>query len=143
VSLQLSIEHPSLFTLYLRMPGWLANAATISVNGKTMKGQRGTFAAVRRTWRDGDRVELTLPQDFHIEAIDEQHPETVALMRGPVQYVAIEGSSEPTNGRRLLPASLKVAGVQTYVERYAGVETIFVPLHSITNETYTSYFSKA
>ncbi len=92
--------------------------------------------------RDGDRIELTLPQDFHTESIDEQHPDTLALMRGPVQYVAIDGSNAPTNGRRLLPADLKAAGAQTYVEQYAGVETVFIPLHSITNEAYTSYFSK-
>ena len=78
-----------------------------------------------------------------MEAIDDLNPNTVALMRGPVQYVAVEASNEPVNGRRLLPSSLKQIGPEVFVQYKDGQQTIFVPLRSIVNETYTSYFSKA
>ncbi len=70
-------------------------------------------------------------------------PFRVALMRGPVQYVAIEASNERVNGRRLLPSSLKQISPETFVQDDAGHETVFVPLPSVVNETFSSYFGKA
>src|SRR5215471_1828682 len=48
--------------LNLRIPAW-ADGASISVNGKRSKDPvaPGTFAALRRKWKHGDRVELELP----------------------------------------------------------------------------------
>ena len=145
VSLNLSLNTPARFTLHLRLPGWLSRPASMSINGRsvTLASSRGAFEAVNRTWHDGDRIDLTFPQDFRTEAIDDLHPNTVALMRGPVQYVAIEASNERANGRRLLPTSLKQSGPEVFVQYDAGQQTAFVPLRSIVNETYTSYFSKA
>lgn len=144
-TLSFTLDHPATFTLYLRLPAWLARPASLRINGKptSLKASSGSFAAVRRTWHHGDRVDLTLPQDFRTEPIDDQNPNTVALLRGPVQYVAIEGSNHAANGRRLLPSGLRQVAPQLFTEDYAGIQTIFVPLYSITNEAYTSYFSKA
>jgi uncharacterized protein len=144
VSLSLALDTPAAFTLYLRLPAWLTRPASLEINGKpvSLTATRGSFAALHRTWRNGDRVRLTLPQDFRTEPIDDLHPETIALMRGPVQYVAIESSNERVN-RRILPSSLRQAGPQTFSANDAGSELILVPLHSIVNETYTSYFTKA
>jgi hypothetical protein len=64
-------------------------------------------------------------------------------MRGPVQYVAIGASNGRANGQRLLPSSLKQIGPELYVQNNDGRQTVFVPLRSIINETYTSYFTKA
>jgi DUF1680 family protein len=143
--LTLHPAQPVNLTVYLRIPAWLGPAATISVNGKAVEGvaRAGGFVAVRRTWRAGDRIELTLPQSFRVEAIDELHPETVALMRGPVQYVALNPIAEISRERLTLPAGLKQVAPQVFVENYAGKQIIFVPLHQVQNETYTTYFSKA
>lgn len=145
VALKLTLSRPSDFTLYLRLPEWLARPASVRINGRScpLKESRGSFAAIRRTWHDGDRVELTLPQDFHTEAIDDLHPERVALMRGPVQYVAIEPTNLRAEGHRRLPANPRQAGPQTFVESDHGEQVVLVPLYSIVNETYTSYFTRA
>jgi DUF1680 family protein len=145
VSMKLSLSHPTRFTLYLRLPGWLSRTASISVNGRStvLSRSKGSFEPIDRTWQDGDRIDLVLPQDFRTEAIDDLHPDTVALMRGPVQYVAIEPSNERVNGRRFLPSSLKAIGPETFVQNNAGNQTVFIPLRSVVNETYTSYFNKA
>jgi len=144
-SLKVSLNTPANFTLHLRLPAWLSRPATIKINGRSIvpTGGSGSFESIRRTWHNGDRIDLTLPQDFRAEAIDDVNPNTVALMRGPVQYVAIEASNEPVNGRRLFPSSLKQIGQEVFVQDKAGCHTVFVPLRSILNETYTSYFSKA
>ncbi|QHN02964.1 hypothetical protein FTO74_05970 [Granulicella sp. WH15] len=144
-SLLLQPAQPTAFTVYLRIPAWLAGAAAIKLNGKLLAvaAQAGTYAAIKRTWHPGDRLELTLPQGFRTEAIDDLHPETVALMRGPVQYVALNPDKELSKERLALPASLKQLGPQSFVENYGGRQIVFIPLHQIQNETYTSYFSKA
>ena len=145
VSIKLSLNIPTRFTLYLRLPNWLSGPPSMSINGRSaaLAASRGSFESIDRTWHSGDRINLTLPQDFRTEAIDDLNPNTVALMRGPVQYVAIEASNERVNGRRLLPSSLKQISSETFVQDDAGRETVFVPLRSIVNETFSSYFSKA
>ncbi len=133
------------FAVYLRIPSWLTQPAIVKLNGKLLQvsARPGTYAAIQRTWRPGDRIELTLPETFRTEPIDELHPETVALMRGPVQYVALNPTVELSKERLSLPSSLKQIGPQAYTENYAGNQVVFVPLHHVQNETYTSYFSKA
>ncbi len=145
VSLKLSLNAPTRFTLRFRLPAWLSRPASMSVNGRSvvLASGRGSFESVNRMWRNGDRIDLTLPQDFRAEAIDDLHPDTVAFMRGPVQYVAIEASNEHRNGKRSLPSNPKQVAPDIFVQGDAGQEIVFVPLYSIVNETYTSYFSKA
>ena len=53
----------------------------------------GTFALLTRTWKNGDRMEMHLPQSFRNEAIDELHPDTVARLRGPVLYAQLDGGA--------------------------------------------------
>jgi uncharacterized protein len=145
ITLNLQPEHPVAFTIYLRIPAWLTRAATITINGSTSKApaQPGTFTAIHRTWRAGDCIGLTLPQSFRTEPIDEQHPTTIALMRGPVQYVALNPSAQLDRERLALPAGLKQQAAQSFVENYSGNQIVFVPLHSVREETYTTYFSRA
>jgi uncharacterized protein len=145
ITLTLQPAHPVTFTVYLRIPAWLTGPASVSINGKPWTGsaQPGTFAGLCRTWQSGDRIDLTLPQSFRTEPIDEQHPTIVALMRGPVQYVALNPSPQLDRDRLTLPAGLKQISAQSFVENYSGNQVVFVPLHSVRNETYTSYFSRA
>jgi DUF1680 family protein len=145
VTLNVHPAGPVAFTMYLRIPGWLQQGATIRLNGKPVEitARPGTYAALHRTWHVGDRIELTLPQSFRTEAIDDLHPNTVALMRGPVQYVALNPPADLLNDRLSLPSSLKPSGAEAYVENYSGMQIVFVPLHQIQNGTYTTYFTKA
>jgi DUF1680 family protein len=133
------------FTVYLRVPSWLTQQATLRLNGgsQSIAMQPGTYAAIRRTWRAGDRIELTLPQDFRTEPIDDLHPETVALMRGPMQYVALNPPDQFDRDRLRLPSGLKQLTLQSFAENYAGKQVTFLPLHQVQNEIYSSYFTKA
>ncbi len=71
------------FALNFRIPSW-ADGASIGVNGKRETAAAGTFARVSRQWKDGDRIELELPLKTRLEAIDANHPETVAVLVGPL-----------------------------------------------------------
>lgn len=144
VAIALNPAAPIEFTLTLRIPSWAPSAASIRINdAPAIKAAPGTLATLRSRWRSGDRISLTIPQGFRTEHIDEQHPETVALMRGPVQYVALNPPADLTNDRLPLPASLKQIAPETFAENHGGRQLIFVPLYRIRNETYTAYFTRA
>jgi DUF1680 family protein len=93
----------------------LSNSAEIRVNGVKQRGAAapGTFAVLTRTWQNGDRVEMHLPQSLRTEAIDESHPKTVARLRGAVLY-----------------AELNSTGA-------------FVPFYRVQNESYSIYQQQA
>jgi DUF1680 family protein len=83
--------------LHLRVPAWAAGA-TLGVNGERAEARvaRG-YATLRRRWRSGDTVLLTLPMPVRrVRA----HPRVladegrVALARGPLVY-CLEGDDHP------------------------------------------------
>ena len=76
------------WTLHIRIPNW-ARDATLRVGEQDFPAIPGTYAAVRRAWKPGDEIRLTLPMP--VEKI-RSHPHVVensgrvALMRGPLVY---------------------------------------------------------
>lgn len=141
VSFTVNPAHAAEFTLYLRIPAWLQGPATVRVNGREQTAPAGRFLALRRRWQSGDRVQLSLSQHFRTEAIDDKHPETVALMRGPVQYVALN-PPESTIPMKL-PGNAVQLAPQVFAERAGGNTVVLVPLHAVGNDRYTTYFSRA
>jgi DUF1680 family protein len=95
------------FALNFRIPAWTEGAALI-VNRKRGEAPAGTFAKLEREWKDGDRIELDLPMKSRLEAIDAQHPDTVALLVGPQVLFAVE-ESQPAITRAQLLAAKKMA----------------------------------
>jgi DUF1680 family protein len=85
VTMGLQLSQPRTFALHLRIPSW-ATGASVVVNGKRTPAQivPGTFAGVLRDWRSGDRIELDLPLAQRLQAVDAEHPDTVALSAGPL-----------------------------------------------------------
>ncbi len=68
--------------------------------------QGGTFATLERTWRAGDRIELLLPMQMRLAAMDAETPGTLALMRGPLVLFPIRR----VLGRFALPSCSGPAG---------------------------------
>jgi len=85
IRMAVQVRSPQTFTIYLRIPAW-ATGARVRINGRGAGAslQPGTFAAIRREWRLGDRVELELPLTLRLQSVDPQHPDTVALLAGPL-----------------------------------------------------------
>jgi DUF1680 family protein len=162
---------PATFSLGLRVPGWLdgsgSAAPEIRVNGVKQRivGRPGTFELLTRTWKNGDRVEMHLPQGFRTEAIDESHPNTVALLRGPVLYAGLDSTGTVSTSTvspgadstgsnsaasvaveppRLVPGGLVPAGGtgDTYVQSLNEQRTVFVPFYRVQNESYNLYLQQ-
>lgn len=90
VEIAVSPERPGEFSLFLRIPEWCEGAA-LSVNGEAFNTpiQPGSYAEVRREWKAGDTVRLSLPMEVrawqahpHVEADTNK----VAITRGPLVY---------------------------------------------------------
>jgi uncharacterized protein len=130
------------YTLYVRIPGWTTSDAVLSVNGNrvTEPVQPGTFAAIRRTWKDGDRVELELPMPLRLEAVDANHPNLVALVRGPLVLFAVADVQPGFDKAELLRARLaNNPSGDSIATSKDGKPVSMRPFMSIKDETYSTY----
>jgi DUF1680 family protein len=138
VKLDMNVSRAAEFSIYLRIPAW-AERASISVNGKAVPAAEvaGRFIAIRRVWKNGDRVEMELPMKLRLEPIDAQHAETVALLRGPLVLFAISDAPPLVTARQLLTA--KRAGPQSWqLETSVGAISM-LPFAAIEDQQYATY----
>jgi len=135
---EFKLARPETFAVYVRVPEWAGAKTTISVNGRRIDGDLapGKFSAVKRTWKDGDRVELELHMPLRLEPVDQQNPNTVALMHGPI---ALFGVSQlpPKLTRAQLLAAEPISGDWTV--KSDGTILTLRPFSSIMDETYRLY----
>jgi DUF1680 family protein len=126
------------FELALRIPAW-ADGATLAVNGKRVDAAvtPGRFAKLSRTWKSGDRVELALPLKPRLDAIDEAHTDTVALLSGPV--VLFPMVDRPPNVTRSQLLSARKTGSQKWQAASEGDPVTLLPFTAIGDEAYSTY----
>jgi hypothetical protein len=88
----LSMPAPRTFALRFRVPEW-TDGFSVAVNGRDagVTARPSSWAAIERTWNAGDRVEVRIPLTLRMEPVDAQHPDRVAVLRGPVVLV-LEGA---------------------------------------------------
>ena len=81
------------YAVCLRVPGW-SKECRLTVNGSPADAEmRNGYACVRRAWREGDELELTLDMRVRlIRANPAVHEDCgrVAVNRGPLVYCAEE-----------------------------------------------------
>ncbi|HET6181859.1 MAG TPA: beta-L-arabinofuranosidase domain-containing protein [Candidatus Sulfotelmatobacter sp.] len=142
IQIQVAASQPVDYTIYVRIPGWATPDPILSVNGKrvTDSVKPGTFAAIRRTWKDGDRVELELPMPLRLEPVDVQHSDQVALLRGPLVLFAVADSQPSFDRAELLRAKLVNNAAGDSVANAADGTTVSMrPFMSIDKESYSTY----
>jgi DUF1680 family protein len=83
--LTFTCARPVELTLQVRHPFWATQGFEIRVNGKKepAQGEPGSFVAVKRNWRSGDRVEIAFPLGLRLEAFKD-NPDRFAIMAGPL-----------------------------------------------------------
>jgi DUF1680 family protein len=142
IQIQVSASSPKEYTLYVRIPAWATPNPVLMVNGKRVSTevQPGTFASMRNTWKDGDRVELELPMPLRLEAVDANHPDVVALMQGPLVLMAV-AESQPTFDRNaLLQAKAANNATGDWLANSADGKSIAMrPFMKIDKESYSTY----
>ncbi len=111
------------FNLLIRIPGWSQNQAipsnlyrfqniadskpTIKVNGQPVEYTiRNGYAAISRTWKKNDKVEVNLPMEVRRVVANENIKDNigkVALQRGPLMYCAEWADNNGKTSNILLP----------------------------------------
>lgn len=124
------------FAVNLRIPAW-AEGASVAVNGKREAAAAGSFARLQREWKNGDGIDLELPMKARLEAVDPKHPETVALMVGPLVLFAITDAQPAVTRAQLLAA--KKDGAQSWQVETAGGAVKMLPWVGIGEEEYSTY----
>ena len=119
IQFELTASRQTEFEINFRIPSW-TRGASILVNGKrlTMDVLPGTFAKIRRQWNSGDRIELDLPLTNRLEPISARHPDTVALLSGPLVLLPLLPeapalTSTPTPTSTPAPTASNAAREQT------------------------------
>ena len=75
------------FAVRLRIPRW-CNQATAIINEQTeiVTTEGGSFLAIERTWRPGDRIKLEMPMTWRLIKGRKSQAGRVAVMRGPMLF---------------------------------------------------------
>lgn len=92
-TLVVKVDRPVELALRLRIPEWLGSSASVRVNGKALDASAspGSYLAISRTWKNGDRVEMDLPMRLHIQAMPDD-PQLQAVLYGPLVLAGDLGS---------------------------------------------------
>ncbi len=139
--LAFSLATPQTFTVFVRIPEWAGANTAALVNGRTTDAaiEPGKFLALRRTWKDGDRVELELEMPLRLEAVDDQNPDRVAPMRGPVALLAVGEIPAHLTRKQLLAAARVANSSDDWATQVDGRLLVFRPFASIMSEGYRLY----
>lgn len=150
-------QRPLALTVNIRRPWWSVSGFQILINGQPqeMASRPGSFVPVRRTWRNGDQMEVLMPMTLRLEGFQD-NSNRVAVMYGPLVMAAV---TEAGNRYSVIKAdrdhildSLKpVAGQQlefvaapevfrTSAVAVAGNPVHFKPLLNMVHEAYAVYW---
>ena len=160
-SLLISAAKPVDVDLKLRIPYW-AKTGTVKVNGHVVPAfaAAGSYLVLRGPWKNGDRVELSLPMHLHTAPMPDKNT-VQAVMYGPLVMAArfneeprdnwyrhfdAEEKQEPAptqqfKGKIEDPASWlePAGGTLTFRTVAQSQSATFIPLSSIVHERYSVY----
>jgi uncharacterized protein len=129
-------------TLRVRVPAWADGPPVVMLNGALIAGAAtGGWVAIRRRWRAGDVLEVTLPMQLAFEPTPD-HPAVQAVTYGPVVLSGVY----PVNPGALTPA-LEITSVQqtatqpmTFGAISGGKPVTLIPVSRAAHEYYSVYW---
>jgi DUF1680 family protein len=76
---------PNPLAIRLRVPAWMRSAPTVKINGKVLDASAapGSYLAIERAWKPGDKIEMELPMNLRVEAMPDD-PHMQAFLYGPL-----------------------------------------------------------
>lgn len=84
-TLTFSAAQPVQLAVNVRVPYWAAQGIAVKINGQVQanSAQPQSYLTLDRQWKDGDRLELTMPMSLHVHHASDL-PNYVAVMYGPI-----------------------------------------------------------
>lgn len=142
IEIRTSASQPHEFTIYVRIPQWATPNPVLLVNGARIADmiEPGTFVALRRLWKEGDRIQIELPGTLRLEAVDANHPNLVALLCGPLVLMALAETQPAFDRDSLLRARPLDNSAGDWTATSAdGTLVTMRPFMSIDKESYSTY----
>jgi DUF1680 family protein len=140
-------------TVRVRVPSWTASGGSATLNGKSLGAcaTPGSYLAITRAWKPGDRIEVRLPMQFRLEPMPDD-PSLAAVMYGPLVMAAAFGPVEVDQRQkdqdlkmqplietpRLATTNFRPDGASPLTFRAGDLS--FAPLYKRMRERYTVYF---
>jgi DUF1680 family protein len=157
-------EKPVETVIRLRVPEW-ANGAAVKINGRALEASAspGSYLALRRTWKNGDRIEMSMPMRLRMEAMPDDAKQQ-AFLYGPLVLAGdlgndgltealITGSNVPRlrNAPQIAIPTLRASGdVESWIKpgskpcefRTSGQaqDVALAPINSIFGRRYNVYW---
>jgi DUF1680 family protein len=95
--------------------------------------------AIQRTWKDGDRIELEVEMGLRLEAIDDQDPNNVALVHGPVALFSVTPVPSSITKAQLLAAARVAQSSDDWSIGTESGKLLLRPFAKIMDENYRLY----
>ncbi|MEO7085835.1 MAG: glycoside hydrolase family 127 protein [Gemmatimonadaceae bacterium] len=142
----LAMPKPSTFTLAVRRPSWAGDGFTVKVNGLAVEQptlanlkaggaggrnlgeddrvlQPSSYVELKRAWKSGDVVELTLPKSLRLEPTPDNKSVT-AIMWGPLVLAGDHGPRQERRGEGVsIPVPVLVAADKPVTDWVIPAET--------------------
>jgi uncharacterized protein len=110
VHLEFQCEKPVALGVRVRVPYWATRGITARINGERQEASAkpASYWAVERTWKTGDRLDVSLPKSLHTHLMPDD-PSLQAFMYGPLVLAGALGNegltyemmyADPVNARR-------------------------------------------
>jgi hypothetical protein len=76
---------PAEFDLRIRVPYWAINGVMLKINNEPQQvtSQPSSYLSIRRTWKDGDKIEMTMPMSLWLCPMPDD-ADLTAIMYGPM-----------------------------------------------------------
>ena len=141
ISIEVGTATPQIFSIGLRIPAWAGAGTTVMVNDRRWAEEipPGRFLEIRRTWQGGDRIVLVLDMPLRLEAVDDKHPNDLAVMQGPLALFAVGDRFLPFTRRDL--SAVRQTAPQSSEWRVSTIdgEQVFKPYFAVVRETTRLY----
>jgi DUF1680 family protein len=163
-TLKISATPAKVRTVHVRIPSWTTDAAEVTVNGKALEAvaDPGSYLAIRRVWKDGDTISLSLPMTLRTETLAGDDS-VAAAMCGPLVLAADmgvgppDGPSKIISGRATMPEGLakpdvllkapgpdwvrtESAGEMRFKGAGEGTQYDLLPMYEIRDQKYGVYW---
>lgn len=138
------------FTLNLRLPKWLNRKPELTVNGEITDIsvlEKDGFVKVRRVFKNGDEISLSLPLDIYATKLDGSD-DMYAFSYGPIVLAGLSDCERTLHLKGHKLEELLVhdnerewgSWKETFKTRYQDAGIKFIPLKNIGYERYQVYF---
>ncbi|MFJ5226746.1 beta-L-arabinofuranosidase domain-containing protein [Streptomyces sp. NPDC088400] len=128
--------------LQIRIPAW-TSGASVRLNGLTVQGSTapGSWFTLERTWRAGDRLDVSLPMRVTIEPTPDD-PDVQAVLYGPVVLAGAYGSRPTQSMPRLDTASVRkrADAPMRFTASADATEVTLLPIARVHHQRYHVYW---